>query len=242
MRKNRLLIVCLVPTILVLFSAAAAAAETLVIVGPTIIDVSNFGNGAADIEDAVVHTTRYSLDLAPEAMARAVAEEPFSNDLDSPKWRYYRWLSDLSPHDERLAAYAKTLSTGNAFLMPIFSLLYLDRPWAANPWKDSVARLLDPTDIDAPADSATGRHSYDAAHQVAYSAVARAQFLVEEAYHRAGAGYLAGSGTDVWGTMPGISLHSELESLVRLGLTPPRRPGRRHFQFRGRFPQLGPAG
>ena len=54
MRKNRLLIVCLVPTILVLFSAAAAAAETLVIVGPTIIDVSNFGNGAADIEDAVV--------------------------------------------------------------------------------------------------------------------------------------------------------------------------------------------
>ncbi len=54
MRKNRHLIVCLVPTILVLFSAAATAAETMVIVGSTIINVSNFGNGAADIEDAVV--------------------------------------------------------------------------------------------------------------------------------------------------------------------------------------------
>jgi hypothetical protein len=32
--------------------------------------------------------------------------------------------------------------------------------------------------------------------------------------------YLAGSGADADGTMPGISLHTELEMLVRLGLTP----------------------
>ncbi len=400
MCTSRLLIVCLVSTILVLFSAAAAPTETLAIVGPTVIDVSNFGYGAADIEDAVVviegdlivavgprsdveippgsvvldgrgkfivpgltdgfaalnnqayadaylecgvtsiiavsggrrgpladdlrpspvvhrlesvgdepgsveehlaaleslaadgvdiallmyqltpeqleilirrahelgmgtigelgrtsyaegvvtdldavvHTTRYSLDLAPKAMGRAVAEKPFSNDLDSPKWRYYQWLSDLSPHDERLAAYANTLAAGKAFLMPTFSLLHLDRPWAGNPWKDSVARLLDPADIDAPANAATGRHSYDAAHQVAYSAVARAQFLVEEAYHRAGAGYLAGSGTDVWGTMPGISLHSELESLVRLGLTPRGALAAATSNFVAAFPNWGRRG
>jgi len=32
--------------------------------------------------------------------------------------------------------------------------------------------------------------------------------------------YLAGSGADAMGTMPGISLHTELELLVRLGLSP----------------------
>jgi adenine deaminase len=32
--------------------------------------------------------------------------------------------------------------------------------------------------------------------------------------------YLAGSGADAMGTMPGVSLHTELELLVRLGLSP----------------------
>jgi imidazolonepropionase-like amidohydrolase len=32
--------------------------------------------------------------------------------------------------------------------------------------------------------------------------------------------YLAASGADALGTMPGISLHTELEMLVRLGLSP----------------------
>jgi len=181
---------------------------------------TSYAEGVAAGLDAVVHTTRYSLGLAPEDMARAVAERPFSNDLESAKWRYYLWLAELSPHDERVLEYAAILAGGGAALMPTFSLLYLDRPWASNPWKDPVARLLDPADINAPADTDTGRHNYDAAHQVAYAAVARAQFLLEEAYHCAGARYLAGSATDVWGTMPGISLHTELESLVRVGLNP----------------------
>jgi len=374
MCTSRLLIVCLVSTILVLFSAAAAPTETLAIVGPTVIDVSNFGYGTADIEDAVVviegdlivavgprsdveippgsvvldgrgkfivpgltdgfaalnnqayadaylecgvtsiiavsggrrgpladdlrpspvvhqlesvgdepgsveehlaaldslaadgvdiallmyqltpeqleilirrahelgmgtigelgrtsyaegvvtdldavvHTTRYSLDLAPKAMGRAVAEKPFSNDLDSPKWRYYQWLSDLSPHDERLAAYANTLAAGKAFLMPTFSLLHLDRPWAGNPWKDSVARSL----------------------------------------------FCRGEGTiPCRGGLPscrrrlsGGQRHRRLGHDARdfaslgaresrsFGFDASRRPGRRHLQFRGRFPQLGPAG
>jgi hypothetical protein len=46
-----------------------------------------------------------------------------------------------------------------------------------------VARLLDPADINAPADTATGRHTNDAAHQVAYSALARAEFLLEGSDH-----------------------------------------------------------
>jgi len=203
---------------------------------------TSYEEGIAAGLDAVVHTTRYSLGLAPEDMARAVAERPFSDDLESAKWLYYLWLTELSPHDPRLAEYAAALADGSAALMPTFSLLHLDRPWAANPWKDPVARLLDPADINAPADAATGRHAYDAAHQVAYSAVARAQFLLEEAYHRAGARYLAGSATDVWGTMPGISLHTELESLVRLGLTPREALAAATSNFASVFPNWGRRG
>jgi hypothetical protein len=203
---------------------------------------TSYGDGIAAGLDAVVHTTRYSLGLASEDMARAVTERPFSDDLESAKWRYYLWLSELSPHDARLAEYGATLAGGRTALMPTFSLLHLDRAWAKNPWKDAVARLLDPTDINAPADAATGRHTYDADHQVAYSAVARAQFLIEEAYHRAGARYLAGSATDVWGTMPGISLHTELESLVRVGLTPREALAAATSNFATVFPNWGRRG
>ena len=70
---------------------------------------TSYEEGVAAGLDAVVHTTRYSLDIAPESMARAVADQPFSNDLESAKWRYYLWLSELSPHDPGLAAHAETL-------------------------------------------------------------------------------------------------------------------------------------
>jgi len=188
MPASRKSIICFISLIVALLNAAAGSTQTIAVVGATVIDVSDFGRNASDLESA--------------------------------KWRYYLRLAELSPYDSCLAEYAAALVGGGAALMPTFSLLHLDRPWAANPWKDPVARLLDPVDINAPADAVTGRHTYDAAHQVAYSAVARAQMLIEEAYHRAGARYLAGSATDVWGTMPGISLHTELESLVRVGLTP----------------------
>ncbi len=203
---------------------------------------TTYAEGISAGLDAVVHTTRYSLDLAPTSMAGAVADQPFSNDLESAKWVYYLWLSELSPHDPRLEEHARTLAAGTTALIPTFSLLHLDRPWATNPWMDPVARLLDPSDINAPADRDSGRHTYDAAHQVAYTAIARAQFLLEEAYHLAGARYLAGSATDVWGTMPGISLHTELDSLVRLGLTPRQALAAATSNFAAVFPNWGRRG
>jgi len=104
--------------------------------------------------------------------------------------------------------------------MPTFGLLYLDLPSAENPWDQPIARILDPQDINNPADPETGVHDADPAHQAAYSALARSEYFIEEAYRRAGARYLAGSGTDVWGTMPGISLHHELAALVQIGHNP----------------------
>lgn len=43
---------------------------------------------------------------------------------------------------------------------------------------------------------------------------------IERRYVRAGARYLSGSGSDAFGTLPGESLHTELDLLVRIGLTP----------------------
>lgn len=184
------------------------------------LGLASYADGIEAGIDAFVHTTRYSLNMAPAELARQVAEQPFSDDLESPKWIYYKWLTQLSPWDQRLTEHAELLGSGAVTLIPTLSLLYLDLPWAENPWLEPVSRRLDPADINNPADPETGRHDSEPAHQAAYSALARSEYILEEAYHRAGARYLAGSGTDVWGTMPGISIHHELEGLVRVGLTP----------------------
>ena len=161
--------------------------------------------------DAFVHTTRYSLDVASREMAGAVALEPFSNNLNSSKWKYYKFLSTLSSDNSALHAHAKNLAASNSYIMPTMSLSYLDLPEAQNPWDDPVAKILDSEDINRPADPVTGKHSIDADEQAAYSnLIASETEVIEPAYYSAGAKYLSGSATDVWGTMPGISLHTEL--------------------------------
>jgi imidazolonepropionase-like amidohydrolase len=99
------------------------------------------------------------------------------------------------------------------------SLLYLDIHDSANPWEEPVAAVLDPADINNPADAETGRHTHDAENEEAYAALANKMLVIESAYYAHGARYMAGSGTDVWKTMPGISLHTELELPTRIGLT-----------------------
>jgi hypothetical protein len=161
--------------------------------------------------DAFVHTTRYSLDVAPPNMVLAVANEPFSNELNSPKWQYYNYLTRLPAGDSALLAHAKNLAASGSYIMPTMSLSYLDLPFAENPWNDPVAVILDPADINRPANRDTGRHDIDSVEQKAYAdLIANETQVIEPAYYQAGAQYLAGSATDVWGTMPGISLHNEL--------------------------------
>ena len=171
--------------------------------------------------DAFVHTTRYSLDVVSRPMANAVAHEPFSNDLESPKWNYYSYLTQLQIGDSLLKAHAKNLAASNSFIMPTMSLSYLDLPDAKNPWLDPVAKILDPKDINRPADKITGKHTIDSVEQAAYTNLITTEItVIEPTYYKAGAKYLSGSATDVWGTMPGISLHTELMLLhTKAGLT-----------------------
>jgi dienelactone hydrolase len=170
--------------------------------------------------NAVVHTTRYSLDIAPRKMRSAVADAPFSDDLESAKWRYYLYLSKLRPGDSKIRDHARRLSAGTAALMPTAALIYLDQSFAENPWREPVARIIDPEDVNRPAEFHTGRHVEGGVTQTAYSAVGAAEMRLDSTYAATGAHYLAGSGTDTWGTLPGISLHQEIDMLVRIGLTP----------------------
>ncbi|MCF6222778.1 MAG: amidohydrolase family protein [Flavobacteriaceae bacterium] len=180
---------------------------------------TNYKEGMDMGIDAFVHTTRYSLDVAPDTLAKKVAEQPFSNDLGSPKWRYYKLLTELTADNPNLLIHAKNIGASKSFIQPTFALLYLDMPFSKNPWKEKVAQIIDINDINRPADKVSGKHNYPKEELDAYKKLANQQLLIEKIYYQNGAKYLSGSATDVWGSMPGISLHQELEVLHKIGLS-----------------------
>ncbi len=167
---------------------------------------------------AFVHTSRYSLELAPAEMRAAVAADPFG----PPKATYYDYLTRLPADDPALGQYASVLGRARVGLIPTLSLGYLDLPGHRNLWKEPAASILDPATIHLPADPATGDRRPEPPSTADYgpAAFSVALLRIETRYRQAGARYLAGSGTSAFGTMPGISLHTELELLVRIGLTP----------------------
>jgi Amidohydrolase family len=167
---------------------------------------------------AFVHTSRYSLELAPPDLRERVAAAPFG----PPRVPYYEYLANVPADDPKLAEYAATLGRSGVALIPTLSLNYLDLPGHRNPWTEPVAALLNPADIHLAADSKTGERPVPAnAMSEGFPAGANEHLQVLEAqYCQAGAHYLTGSGTDAFGTMPGISLHTELELLVKACLTP----------------------
>jgi dienelactone hydrolase len=170
--------------------------------------------------NAFVHTSRYSLDLAPDELRRGVEAEPFSNEMGRAKWRYYKMLPELANDRKNVAAYGRKLAEAGAALMPTFSLNYLDRPGHGNPWDYPVSAIIDARDVHWPADKITGEHDFTAEEAASYRALAEAEMKIDRVYFEAGCHYIAGSGADVWGTMPGISLHTELEALVAIGHSP----------------------
>ena len=167
---------------------------------------------------AFVHTSRYSLDLAPKPLRDKVARAPFG----PPRRLFYEHLAKLTANDPGLEQHARTLATRRAALIPTMAMNYLELPGHRNPWREPVAVLLDPADIHLPANRDTGEQERPAdGVRDAFPPGATANLqMIEHVYCKAGATYLAGSGTDAFGTMAGISLHTELAMLVKAGLTP----------------------
>jgi len=165
-----------------------------------------------------VHTSRYSLELAPPELRKEVAGAPFG----PPRLKYYEFLARLRATDPAVKQYASVLASGRVGLIPTLSLLYLELPDHENPWKEPAAAILDPKDIHRPANPMTGKpdNGDQSVSDCFPPGMAENELRIEEQYQDAGARYLAGSGTDAFGTLPGISLHTELKLLTRIGLTP----------------------
>jgi hypothetical protein len=165
---------------------------------------------------AFVHTSRYSLELAPADLRAQIAAAPFG----PPRIPYDEYLTSVKEDDPALVRYAATLGSGAVALIPTLSLSYLDLPGHRNPWTEPVARLLDPADLHLPADQKTGERPPAGPRDAFPPGYNEHLQVIEARYCKAGARYLAGSGTDALGTMPGISLHTELALLVKACLTP----------------------
>ncbi|MGH8252159.1 MAG: amidohydrolase family protein [Steroidobacteraceae bacterium] len=177
------------------------------------LGATRYGDAIDAGVDAFVHSSRYSLELATEKLRGELALNPFG----PPRTRFYEYLAQLDPDSPAVAAWGARLNRAKVALIPTLSLYYLDLPGHANPWAEPIARILDPNDIHLPADPLTGDPPPAPGVPAGLS---RNVLQIEQRYQRAGARYLAGSGTSAFGTLPGISLHNELAMLVDLGLEP----------------------
>jgi hypothetical protein len=164
----------------------------------------------------LLHMTRYELGLIPPAIQRPLAADP-----EGPLARKaYDSTAQIAPGDPRVASYAKRIASHRVALMPTFSLYYPYLPGHRNLWKEPVAAFLDPRGMFHPTDPATGESPLPEPARKGIELMSAQMWALNEAFQREHPHYLAASGGAVFGSMPGISMHTELELLVRLGLTP----------------------
>jgi hypothetical protein len=183
--------------------------------------------------DALPHMGRYELGVIPDEL-----QEPLVNNSEgTAASTAYDYAERLPPTDAHLHTYARFLATHHAALMPTFSHFYLELPDHRNLWKEPAARLLDPAHIFQPSDRGSGEAVYplpfwarplpaaaqrylkDGQRKKADQSAMRL-WLINERLFSAYPHYLAASDASASGAMAGISMHTELELLVRLGLSP----------------------
>jgi hypothetical protein len=182
---------------------------------------------------ALVHLDHYTLGVLPDELQKPLVQDPLGPAASTA----FDYSERVPPTDARLRSYARFLATHRTALLPTFSLEYAELPNHRNLWKEPAAALLDPARMYHPTNPATGDMDYPLPTWTKHMPPAGQRYmegrLQKEAQQQAlrvwringtifaaFPHYLAGSGADASGTMPGISLHTELELLVRLGLSP----------------------
>ena len=183
--------------------------------------------------DALLHMGRYELGLIPDEL-----QTPLVNDPDgTAATTAYDYAEHLPPGELHTRNYAHYLAWHRAALMPTFSMFYLRLPGHRNLWKEPAANLLDPVRMFEPPDRATGemiyplpgwtrhlpamtQHWMEANLQKKADQSAMRLWRINQTIFAASPHYLAASGAPVTGTMSGISMHTELEMMVRLGMSP----------------------
>ncbi|MGO8934379.1 MAG: amidohydrolase family protein [Terracidiphilus sp.] len=183
--------------------------------------------------DALVRMDHYDLGVIPDELQRPLVDDPDGSSADTA----YDYSERIPPTDARLRDYAHFLATHHAALMPAFSLYYVELPGHRDLWHEPAAALLDPGRMFHPTDPSTGEMIFPLSSWTRHLPNPALRWMEADLQKKAGQSalrlwhinqtvfsafphYLAGSGADAMGTMPGISLHTELELLVRLGLSP----------------------
>jgi len=182
--------------------------------------------------DSLLGMDRYLLGVVPDEL-----QKPLVADPDGPSAvTAYDYSQRIPPTDLHLRTYAKFIAAHHAALMPAFSLYYVELPDHRNLWKEPAAALLDATHMVHTTDPASGEMMYplppwtrrlpaagqrymEERDQKIAGQTALRMWRINQTLFAAFPHYLAGSGSDADGTMPGISLHTELELLVRMGLS-----------------------
>ena len=182
--------------------------------------------------DALLHMSRYELGVVPDELQAPLVDEPEGTAANTA----YDYSEHLPPGDIHFREYAHYLAWHHAALMPTFSLFYLRLPDHRNLWKEPAASLLDPLRMFNPPDHTTGEMVYplpgwarhlpgvtqrwmEANQQKKADQSAMRFWRINQTIFAAYPHYLAASGAPVFGTMAGISMHTELELMVRLGLS-----------------------
>jgi len=165
----------------------------------------------------LLHMSRLELGLARPDLVAAAAADPEGPGADVA----YSDAERVAPDDPRVTRYGDLLVAHDVALMPTFSLFYLELPDHRNLWKEPAASILNPANMGAASNPETGERPFDTSqHRADAEGYARRLWALDRAILARHPIVLAASGATWNGTMPGISLHTEMELLVRAGLTP----------------------
>ncbi|MGA2886434.1 MAG: amidohydrolase family protein [Terracidiphilus sp.] len=183
--------------------------------------------------DVLVHMGRYELGVIPDELKRPLVE-----DSEGPAaTTAYDYAERLPTTDVHLRSYARFLASHHAALMPTFSTYYAQLPAHRNLWNEPAAALLDRSHVFDPANRSSGEMDYPLSPWTRHLPGSAQRWLEESQRKKADQSalrlwhinevlfsayphYLAASGAPVFSSLPGISMHTELELLVRLGLSP----------------------
>ncbi len=183
--------------------------------------------------DVLLHMGRYELGVIPDELQQPLVDDPEG----SASRTAYGYMERLPAMDVHWRDYARFLAANRTALMPTLSMFYLRLPDHRNLWLEPAAQALSPSGLDFPPDRNTGEAAYPLStwthhlpnvtmHWMEENARKKADleasklWAINQTIIAAYPHYLAASGASAMGTMPGISLHTELEMLVRLGLSP----------------------
>jgi hypothetical protein len=192
---------------------AACKAHQIPTVGE--LGFSTYRQGVMAGINSFVHTSRYTADILPDSVRALYSNAPFG----APSQLYYKYITTNNVlADPKLANLAKLYAQHPVGLIPTGSLLvYTFMPFAKNPWNQPAASLINDKDIiHEPLDRATGKFKDPPPLRIQTAPVLMA---MDSFFVKKGARFLTGSGATAFGTLPGVSLHTELEILSHAGLS-----------------------